>query len=322
MIESTNQEKKLEEVMEHDNPDYPLAIYYVEPNKMYLNRAASHWHGEIEIDLVRRGTAIFRIDGTEKEVTEGQAILISPNHLHKITSGEYENCVILSLIFHPMLLFPNQNSNLAQSYLLPFINDKESAYQIFDRTTPKGRAILSYIEEIISFNFEKDYGYELMTQSSLCQLWMLIIKDIKRSTFAEPEHKNEKTETPDMIRIKDALTFIHENYADSITLEDIADSIHVSKSECCRCFKRAMELSPFEYLMRYRIRQAAIKMQVDQKEEFSISDIAFSVGFNNASYFNKLFKTYLNCTPSQFRKKSKTEHRDQLSHYGLSLSHI
>ncbi len=101
--------------------------------------------------------------------------------------------------------------------------------------------------------------------------------------------------------MKQAMLFIRKHHADPISLEEIADSIHISKSECCRCFSRTLQMTPFEYLMRYRILEATKKMIEQIKEPMSIADIALSVGFNNVSYFNKLFKKFLGCTPTYYR---------------------
>ncbi len=60
-------------------------------------------------------------------------------------------------------------------------------------------------------------------------------------------------------------------------------------------------MTPFEYLMRYRILEATKKMIETIKNPMSIADIALSVGFNNVSYFNKLFKKFLGCTPTYYR---------------------
>ena len=55
--------------------------------------------------------------------------------------------------------------------------------------------------------------------------------------------------------------------------------------------------------MKYRIYMAAYLIQKNDPAVSSISDLAFQVGFNNASYFNKVFRQYLQCTPGEFRKK-------------------
>lgn len=312
----------LQEIMEHSNKDYPMGVYYLQPDTMFMGYVPLHWHEEVEIDVVREGTVSYQFGVKNITLKAGQAIFISPNILHSIRNSEYEHSTILSIVFHPDLIFRSDKSHTAQSYLTPVINDCSFDYRVFDPANMWDRSIISYLEDIITYNFSKEFGYELATIGALCQIWLLLLKNVKMTSGLDSYIPKERELSSDEVRIKDALIFIQNNYPDSISLDDIADSIHVSKSECCRLFKRAMKMTPFEYLMHYRILQAADQILKNQKGKLSISELASLVGFNNTSYFNKLFKEYLGCTPSEYRKLSKTEHRDKLSHFGLSLSHI
>ena len=107
----------------------------------------------------------------------------------------------------------------------------------------------------------------------------------------------------DFTRVIDAIHFIAEHYAEPLALDDIANSVHLSKSECCRCFKRTVSISPIEFLIQYRIMEAIRKMQTKDAAANSISGLSAAVGFNSASYFNKQFKRYIKCTPLEYRKK-------------------
>lgn len=311
---------KSKEIYEHINSDYPLALYFVKPESSFLSNIPWHWHDEIEIDIVKDGSAEYYIGEDKITVYSGNAIFIKSNVFHTIRS-EGGECTIISLIFSPSILFNNTTKGLGFSYMNVLDSTADKAI-LFDKFDKNGRAIISFLEDIIELNLNKSYGYELLTKSALCQLWFLLIKDLPHSEAIAKKEVKETRLSLDEERIKDALSFIQENYADSITLDDIASSIHISKSECCRLFKRVINLTPFEYLMRYRIICACDIMIQSQKNDESISFLAGSVGFNSASYFNKLFKEYIGCTPSEFKKKSKTERRDKLSPFGMSFSHI
>lgn len=319
-MQTTNLNPTLHEIVAHANEDYPVGVYYVEPSKMYMNYVRWHWHGEFEIDLVKEGNAEYTIGDEKIMVSEGQAIFINRNVLHAIRAVNNSNCIILSLLFHPHFLFSKEDSPLFSGYIKAVEEEPDLKYFIFDKKDMRSRSVLSYLSDILDANFSQEFGYELITKSSLCQIWLVLIKKLKHR--AKTVAKKERALSPDEIRIKDAITYIEQHYFESVTLDDIANSIHVSKSECCRCFKRAVNLTPFEYLMRYRILRAAEKILQNDREMTSISELAASVGFNNTSYFNKLFKKYFNCTPTEYRKLSKIEHRDQLSPFGLSLTHI
>lgn len=316
----TNAKKDSREIVIHDNPDYPVGVYYVEPSNMYMSHVRWHWHEELEINFVKEGSAMFRIGDETIQLNAGQAIFLNCNILHSIRNAEQNNCVILSLMFHTRFLFDDETSSSAAMYLHPILSDSSLRYIVFDKKDMWGRGMLTYISNMLEANLSQEFGYELLTKSALSEFWFHLLK--KRKIQPTVHASSPKAFSPDQNRIKDAILYIETHFSETITLDDIANSIHVSKSECCRCFKRAVGLTPFEYLMRYRILQAAGRILQNDKSASSIANLASSVGFNNTSYFNKLFKEYFDCTPLQYRKLCKTEHRDKLSTYGLSLSHI
>ncbi len=312
--------KDSHEIITHTNPDYPVGIYYVEPSKMYMSHVRWHWHEELEINFIKEGTATFFIGEEKIQVCEGQAVFINRDILHSIHNSGDSNCVILSFMFHTRFLFEDNSTPTATMYLKPILSDSSFRHLLFDRKDMWGRGMLTLISNLLDTNLSQEFGYELLTKSILSEFWFQLVKKLKVQYV--PHATGQKTLSPDQNRIKDAILYIEEHFSETITLEDIAASIHVSKSECCRCFKRAVNLTPFEYLMKYRILQAAERILQNDKSAASIANLASSVGFNNTSYFNKLFKEYFGCTPLQYRRKCKTEHRDKLSTYGLSLKHI
>lgn len=126
-------------------------------------------------------------------------------------------------------------------------------------------------------------------------VWLNLIKEIKEDIkISIPSASNDDE------RVKMAMQYIQTHYADNIDLDSIARAANISKSECCRSFKRILKVTPFEYLMEYRISKAA---ELLLKNKDSISNISLDVGFNGISYFGKVFKKYRNCSPSEYRTK-------------------
>ena len=310
----------LKEIYEHTNSDFPLAVYFVKPEEHFLNTIPWHWHEEIEIDLIQEGDALYTIGDEIYRVTEGSVILIKSNVVHSIES-EGKTCSIISLIFSPSIIVLDPESQMNSAYVSP-LNLMDEKIIIFNATDRMQRSMISYIRDIIDLNLARDYGYELLTKSTLYTFWYYLLKEIPHKEIERKKETQENRLSADEERIKDAITFIQENYSDNISLDDIALSVHISKSECCRLFKRTIDMTPFEYLMRYRIFTACDIMLKSQRNDESIFDLAIKVGFNSASYFNKLFKKYVGCTPSEYKKQSKTERRDKLSPFGMSFTHI
>lgn len=93
--------------------------------------------------------------------------------------------------------------------------------------------------------------------------------------------------------------FIYTNYMNKLTLENITSMGNVSKSKAINIFNKYAQRSPVDFLNLYRLKVASEKLK---NTEQSISEIALNTGFNQPSYFNRLFFREYNMTPSEYRK--------------------
>lgn len=291
---------------------YPIHVYFIELAKMYMQRIRWHWHNEIEIIIINHGEVDFMADDEKICLKAGQGILINQNVMHSLQSSTSDNnCSLYSATFHPSFLFGYGNTMMSGKYLAPILSSPVFRTMFLDEEDPVSARIMDLVNSVIAVNTTKKFGYELVTKSYLCQMWVILLEYVIPQNVKK--HKNANL-TLDESRVKEAILYIEKHYAEHITLDDLSKSIHISKSECCRCFKRTLQITPIEYLMKYRIFQAANMIQRDDPISHSISDLAFAVGFNNASYFNKVFRQYLKCTPSEYKKNTRNDPTDNPFH--------
>ncbi len=276
--------------------DYPVNARYLDLHKSYLNWIRWHWHEEMEILIVDKGVAEVSTDDDTYLIRPGQGLIINQNVMHCIHAQDKKQCTFHSLVFHPDYIFGHKSNYLQTQYLLPMQN-----YQLFkvfflDESAPWHERMLQTLTEVIEVNMTKHFGYEIATKGYLCHFWAELLRQLPHTeTVSAPRVPQDEQ------RVKEAMLFIRTHHAEPLTLQEIADSIHVSKSECCRCFSRTLQMSPFEYLMKYRIYESTKKLMDPEQNFGSIADLALSVGFNNTSYYNKLFKKFLGCTPTYYR---------------------
>lgn len=284
---------------------YPIHVYFIELAKMYMQRIRWHWHTEIEIIIINHGEVDFMTDDAKIRLKAGQGILINQNIMHSVQPVNSDgNCSLYSTTFHPSFLFGYGNTVMSGKYLSPILSSPVFRTMLLDEQDTVSAPIMDLVNSVIAVNMTKKYGYELVTKSYLCQLWVILLEYVIPQNIQKHKHTNL---TLDESRVKEAIMYIEEHYAERVTLDDLSAAVHISKSECCRCFKRTLQITPIEYLMKHRIFKAANMIQKDDPHSRSISDLAFAVGFNNASYFNKVFRQYLNCTPSEYKKSIRND---------------
>ena len=130
----------------------------------------------------------------------------------------------------------------------------------------------------------------LLQQTGLTLYENMDLKREKQTSYSDVPYR----------RVRSCLTFIHQEYARKIRLEDIARAASVSTSECCRDFKEILGQSPVDYLISYRVRMGEYLLTHTDK---SILEIALAAGFSGSSHFSNTFTRYMGCTPLHYRKR-------------------
>ncbi|WML32707.1 AraC family transcriptional regulator [Clostridium sp. OS1-26] len=287
-------DENLQETIKHGSYDFPITIYTNKFNLFEDGYIKWHWHKELQFSYCLYDKITFFIENQEITLEAGEGIMVNSNVLHQIKPYKNNNCLMFSIDLDPTLIGGNKHSLIEKKYLNPILESSDLKFICLKPDVQWQKIILEYIKVFSLWN-EKPYGYELEIKNYLGILWLNIIREMKeeiKDSVSAVSHDEE--------RVKLALQYIHEHYAENIPLNNIAMAANISKSECCRSFKRILRVTPFEYLMEYRTLKAS-ELLLKSKE--SISIIAFDAGFNGISYFGKAFKKYMNCTPSEYRNK-------------------
>lgn len=97
------------------------------------------------------------------------------------------------------------------------------------------------------------------------------------------------------------IAYIQKNFREKISLEDIAKAGNVSKTSCCKIFKKYVNQSPNAYLIEYRLRSG---LELLRTTDMTVTEICFEVGFNGPSYFSESFHKAFGYSPIEFRRRS------------------
>lgn len=284
-----------EELIQMDQMGFPYACYYREMDNRFQNIVPWHWHKSLEINLIVEGAMTLTTSDQEIPLNKGDLCLVNSGVLHYFrTDIQTAGCKFYTHLFHTTFLSGMHNSLIDQKYFLPITGDQSITAYIFPYGTEINHHMTPYFLKIVELDQKHPCGFELLIREELSRLWltMFLETDHQRSSSTPQKHADAR-------RIKIMIQFIHDHYKDSLSLSDIAGSASISRQECMRCFRKYIHSSPFSYLTEYRIRIAADQLL---RTDNSILMISENCGFSSASYFTKVFKSVMSCTPKEYRK--------------------
>lgn len=287
-----------QETKVHGTHAFPYAVYLgLLPER--LSSFPLHWHEEMEIIYVQDGTICAAVRNTEYLVSKGEFVLIHPQTIHAIKQHNDDSAVYFNILFRFSMLESGSDDICREHYFEPIYSRKLLMPEFIGANHPLNARITPLIQRLLVDPRDRRYSDELIIKARLFEIMHGILR------YCMPSDKNRAYEDVIYEKLKQSLRYLEENFAESITVGDIAAVSNYSASHFEKLFKELTGHSFTQYLKNYRLEQAADRIKT---ESAKISDIATACGFSNLSYFSRAFYQKYGMTPSDYRKTDFVGH--------------
>lgn len=280
------------ETKKHTPEDFPYNIYLCSI-PLDFTQVPTHWHTEMELIVIKKGEGMVSVNLTPYKVSAGDIVIVLPGQLHSISGYEDARMEYENILFIPDML----KSRTTDSCNLDCLNPLLNGYVDFPERIHAGlkyyNVIQSCIEQMDHLSGDKPAGYQMGIKGCLMMLLFHLYTNNNKVTQIKQQKSLEK--------LKLVLEYIHNNYQNPITIEEISGIAHYSPSHFMKFFKETMGCGFIQYLNDYRLTLAAKLLTTTDD---SILDISEQTGFENLSYFNRLFKRKYNRTPTMYRAQN------------------
>ena len=294
-----SRKKEYEEKEKHGTAQFPVGLHKLEYPADTDVMFYVHWHQEFEFLVLTEGKVLFTIEDREYVMNPGDIVFINSNYLHMAKNICGGVCSFYAIDFSYHVLNEDIHSIFSKKFIRPILNDKYVFPEFMPVSEDEDKCwqkdIRNYLHEIGECPEHELEPFELMIRSRILAIWDILDKNCVRA------QKDNDIESRYSERLEPVISYIKENYAYEITLVELAAILPMSEGQFSRVFKQTMKLSPIQYLMRYRILQSCKLLQDTEKK---IGEIANLSGFNNISYFNRVFLNTIGCTPKEYRENS------------------
>lgn len=287
--ENTRQEE-YHETKKHGLRDFPFNIYPCSIPGDFRN-VALHWHEEMEIISIKKGRGTVVADRTVYEVEEGDVMGIFPGQLHAIYGLGEQRMDYENIIFSLSLLMGAGKDLCTERFLMPLAGEQVSE-PFFIRKGMNGyEEFAGCILALDRVSKERGEGYQLAVKG---QLYIFLYLAFQSGLTLGEKRSGRARE-----RIKQVLGYIEEHYGEPLDICQAADMCFYSQSHFMKYFKQYTGQSFVSYLNDYRLSRAGGFLRTTQD---TVTEIAGRCGFDNLSYFNRLFRRKYGMTPGEYRQ--------------------
>ena len=290
-------DRNLREVVSHGTARFPFEYHLEDIHQFENGLISSHWHKEFEFATVRQGRAEISIGSMTFPVQQGDGIFDNTGVMHAFRA---EQTTILPDILFDARLIASEQTDIYEHFVTPFLQSGIS-HLVLHRDIPWQSQVLDMLEEIYTICADARNKNELEIHIRICQIWMLLAEH--RAEMISDRQTGLTMQA--QIRLQQMVQFIDTAFSGSISLQDIADAACISKSEALRCFRLGMHCAPVQYVVAVRLARARSLLLTTLEP---VTEIAFQVGFDNCSYFDRAFKRKYGMTPRQMRRQAGGDH--------------
>lgn len=255
-------------------------------------RIPPNWHTQFEFIYIVKGAVKRITNGVEMTLEEGNGLFINSGILHGAQGVQNMECEYYLVEFLPEI-FGEENAPIRSEYIDPLMRCSQIPFIVLEPSVIWKEEILHSVKQLAELSPQSN-GFALKAMELIFQVCFTLYNQCK-SQICNTENIVHQ---PD--RLKDILTWIHQNYENKITTEKLSQIGNCSEGECYRMFKRLLHKSPSKYIQEYRLHRS---LKLLKESQLSITEIAYQTGFSSCSYFSEIFHREIGYTPMEYRKK-------------------
>ncbi len=252
---------------------------------------ALHWHPAVEMVIPLENSYTVIVGQDTYELSTGDIFIIPSGKLHHLIAPPTGRRLIFLFDFN--LMSRIRGFSFLTYYLSqPVLINRDTCGPIYKEE-------FDIISQLSRDYFENDSLREMVIYSKLLAFFVNYVrfrKSLEGEASGAALDENRRKELADKFNV--VFLYLDEHYAESLTLEKVADVAGFSKFHFSRLFKQYSGYNFYDYLCHKRINAAEALLL---KPEISITEVALQSGFSSLSTFNRIFKKMRDCTPSEYR---------------------
>lgn len=255
-----------------------------------------HWHREVELIYVTKGTISLGIDDVPYKLSEGEIAFIGGGLIHYVLASPGSERFVYQ--FDLSYFTAGNKENLDLQKLFAEVLPISPQWQREDEATV--RRLL----EAMNLESEKqETGYQFALRAELFQLITLLLRNVPKQ--AKQSKKIKKLATQDVLEKLDVIfSYVEAHYQEELTLQNIAEVSGYSSFYFTKFFKKNTGKTFLTFLNEYRIDKAKWLLI---NSDLPVSEIITQTGFESDKTFYRLFKSSMAMAPLEYRNTMKIE---------------
>ena len=257
---------------------FPFKLFIFE-GKNGNYRREKHWHRSIEIFAVSQGELEFYIDDRLWHLSEDEFMIVNSNEIHSVDSPLPNETIVLQI---PLKLF----------------EDYFTGEQFIWFTHEPGRRderFMELLKALYETYCEKKCGYDMKMNSIFYNIMYLLVKDYRLMDLDDDFIRKNKN----LNRLSSITSYMKENYADDLSLEEVARIFGYSPNYLSRMFQKYAGITYKSYLQNVRLGYALKDLE---KGKYSITETALRCGFSGSKALARAFRKKYGMLPSEYKE--------------------
>ena len=266
-------------------------LIQIRPHTRFIHFPA-HSHNYIEIVYMCQGSTHHVINGNDVILSNGDLLFLNLKAVHEIYPASKEdiavNFIVLPEFFDIAIKMMDEKDNSLRNYIIGCLTSSQDNISYLHFKVADVLPIQNLIENLIWSIMSNHHNTNNINQVTM-GLLLLHLMNYTDKIKSEKNYEQDLT-----LKV---LHFIEENYREG-ELGKLAEELNCNMVWLSRVIKKLTGMTFTELIQNKRLNQAAYLLE---STKISIADIGFFVGYENISYFHRLFKKYYGISPKQYR---------------------